>query len=337
MIGLNVQERIRATNQGTIAFLDGSPLFLFGMIEFQSWFHHLDSFAEIPLHRKLLYAATDSYEHLKYLGIKKPNTFFGKKKFSSQINAQWQALGWGNFSLRNMTIMSSVNSELTTGFSLAIVEFLKGRRMNIEHFQEREHIIRISTEPSGRQMIPIPPVQRFDWEFDKQPIEYEELGFEIDQRNVGWYVDDQRTFFIPVESFRQFYHSLLSVNFSSKHRRNELLDIQGIQNLQIHVFRTALLSSAITEFESNVPCFVQSEYDWKNILTLTTSIRGFGVVEIQHFELQTKSVSMTMRGFNAPYLIGKIWSKWDKAIGESSKCRVKVGKNEISVDFYPIV
>jgi hypothetical protein len=333
---LSFQEHIQSTNQGTIVFLDEHPLLLYGMNEFQSWFHHLDSFAEIPLHRKLLYAATDSYEQLKCFGIKKPNVLFGQKKFSSELIAQWQALGWGNFSPKNMTIMSSVHSELTTGFSLAIMEFLKGQRLKIEHFQEQEHIIRISTEPSGRQMIPVPVVQRFDWEFDEQPVEFENLGFEIDQRNVGWYVDDQRSFFLPVEAFRQFYHSLLSVNFSSKHRRNELIDIQGIQSQQIHVFRTALLSSAITEFESNVPCFVQSEYDWKNILALTKTTRGFGLSQILDFDVQRKSTSLTVKGFNAPYIIGKIWSKWDKAIGESSKCTVKVGKNEILVDFCPL-
>lgn len=336
MIRLSIQEQIQSTNQGTIVFLDEQPLLLFGMNEFQSWFNHLDSFAEIPLHRKLLYAATDSYEQMKCFGIKKPNVFFGQKKFSSEVIAQWQTLGWGNFSPQNMTIISSVHSELTSGFSLAILEFLKGRRLKIEHFHEQEHIIRVSIEPSGRQITPVPIVQPFDWEFDAHPAEFERLGFEIGQRNVGWYVDDQRSFFMPVETFRHFYHSLLSVNFSSKHRRNELIDIQGIQSQQIHVFRTVLLSSAMTEIDSNVPCFVQSEYDWKNILALTKTNRGFGLVQIHDFNLQRKSTSLTMKGFNAPYIIGKIWSKWDKAIGESSKCIVKVGKNEILVDFSPL-
>lgn len=335
MIGLSIQDHIQSTNQGTIVFLDEHPLLLFGMNEFQSWFHHLDSFAEIPLHRKLLFAATDSYEQQKCFAIKKPSVFFGQKKFSSEVNTQWQALGWGNISLQNMTIISSVHAELTTGFSLAIMEFLKGRRLKIDHFQEQEHIIRISVEPSGRQMTPVPAIQRFDWEFDEQPREVEKLGFEIDQRSVGWYVDDQRSFFIPVQTFRHFYHSLLSVNFSSKHRRNELIDIQGIQSQQVHVFRTALICSAITEFESNVPCFVQTEYDWMNILA-TTTMRGFGHVQISDFNGQSKSVSMTINGFNAPYIIGKLWSKWDKAIGESSKCTVKVQKNEILVDFSPL-
>ena len=336
MFGLNVQEHIESTNQGTIVFFDKHPLLLFGMNEFQSWFNHLDSFAEIPLHRKLLYAATDSYEQQNCFGIKKPSVFFGKRKFTSEIKTHWQAMGWGDFSPQNMTIMSSVHAELTTGFSLAIMEFLKGRRLTIEHFQEQEHVIRISAEPSGRQMTPVPVVQRFDWEFDQQPSEFENLGFEINQRSIGWYVDDQRSFFVPVETFRHFYHSLLSVNLSSKHRRNELLNIQGIQSLQIHVFRTALLSSAITEFESNVPCFVQSEYDWKNILASASIIRGFGQVQVLDFNAQTKSTSVMLFGFNAPYIIGKIWSKWDKAIGESSKCTIKVGKNEILVDFSPL-
>jgi hypothetical protein len=328
-------EGITHSENGTICDGGNVQLLVFGVHEFQSWFNHLDTFAVGPIHRKLLYAATDSLEVLGYFGLVKPGLFNRMKKFTLLVQEQWKKFGWGVYFPREKLIQASVQNELTVGFALALAEFFEGKRLKFESNQLTDQTLQLSFQPSGKPMTPVSKIHSFDWDFELEPPVLVDTVFEVDKRSTGWYLEEHRSFLLPRETMAHFFYGLLPVEFQTKHRKNELLEVQGVQDQQIHVIRSVLLASSIAEQESKEPSFIQTQHDWSNILNQTISNRGFGSFQILNFDFQLRCVSIMIISGNIPYIVGKVWSKWDKATGSSSKCVLIVEKSGILVHFSP--
>lgn len=329
-------EGIQTCDNGTILYGENIELYVYGMMEFQSWFHHLDLLSNSPLHRKLLYAATDSFESLAYFGLRKSNYFARMKKFTSSVHKIWKIFGWGLFFPKEKIIQASVQTELTVGFALAAMEFFEVERLKFESNQLNDQTMQLSFQPSKKPMKSVSKVDSFDWDIDIEPsIEYDS-SFEVDKRPTGWYLDEQRSFFLPRDTMLHFYHALLPLEFHTKHRKNELLEIEGIHDRHIQIFRSVLIASSLAEQESTEPSFVQTEDDWTNILGQIIPNRGFGQYQILQFDIHSRCVSLLIRSTNAPYIIGKIWSKWEKATGSSSKCSIVIEKSGVLFMFSPV-
>jgi len=328
-------EGITQCANGTICVGDNIQLLVFGVHEFQSWFNHLDTFAVGPIHRKLLYSATDSLEVLGYFGLEKPGFFYRMKKFTISVQEQWKKFGWGVYLPNEKLIQASVQNELTVGFALALAELIEGKRLKFESNQMADQTVQLSFQPSGKPMIQVSKINSFDWDFELDPPVHVDPFFEVDIRSNGWYLEEHRSFLLPRETMAHFFYALLPVEFQTKHRKNELLEVQGVQDQQIHVIRSVLIASSLAEQESKEPSFVQTQDDWSNILAQTISKRGFGTFQILNFDFQLCCLSLMLKSGNIPYIVGKIWSKWNKATGSTSKCLLSVEKSGILVHFSP--
>ena len=325
---------LTSTDHGLITFDSQSPLLVFSSSELARWLRILDEMAETPLHRKIMYAAADAIECCSNFNLNIPRGWRRMKNFAEDVKPLWNDFGWGMFHPHDSYIDTSFHQELSEGFALALMESFHQKRLTPSSRYVNDQTIQLSFSASGRPMMALSPLSNFDWEHKQNSTQLVPFTMDIDRRERAWFIDDQRSALIPNEFFRRLYSVMLPLTFDTKHRHNELLEIRGVQSLQIHVIRSAILAAFTGEYTSNSTCFVNDESDWVAHLDIQVKNRGYGLCRIHRYDTSlNKSCTIWLEAINSPYLIGKIWALWEKSVGCTTKLIVDCKKNAIILNF----
>jgi len=175
----------------------GFPIGLWGVVEMESFFRHLDAQFETPIGRKILYAATDAEELvLRHPSFAKPR-FGGRKKWHRLLASRSSLMGWGQYEAG--TIQSPCHDVLSVGFALAHEEHLARTRLDINWRQSQAEVIRFEVAQKSTPMQPVQVPMLPDWgQSTPDSLPAEDFELELEEREPGFFLGGQRSSFLPL-------------------------------------------------------------------------------------------------------------------------------------------
>jgi len=308
----------------------GFPIGLWGVVEMESFLRHLDAQFETPIGRKILYAATGAEELvLRHPSFAKPR-FGGRKKWHRLLASRSSLMGWGMYEAG--TIQSPCHDALSVGFALAHEEHLARTRLEINWRQSQAEVIRFEVGQKSTPMLPVQEPMLPDWgQGTADSLNDENLDLELEEREHGFFLGEQRSFFLPLPVLDFLVHALQG------RPRAPSVDISWLrvspQGTDTFLF-SAFASAAKSMFEaSSLPVYVLEENDWTSHVVKRIQHRGMGQVMVLETRLEGDFETVfRIQSAHPPVVCGILIGMWERCNGRRSEARVEIGSG--FVDFH---
>lgn len=302
-------------------FLDpyGVPCTMFGVVEFQDFWNTVDAAYESPLGRKLIYAAADAEEYLLH---RHPDfqfgRWFGKKRVADRLNARWATMGWGLLS--ESQIRSPVHDALTVGFALAHSEHLDQQRYELGWRQVHAEEIRLELRPKEHaSMVDVqaPPPMDGAWH---QPAVSNVVALELELRKIGFFLGQERSFFLPIHVLRYLSKELNGRPISAL----QGFQISGESSSVDDVFVSMAHGMAVTFDRSDFPVYLRTSSDWQGILDERFHRRGWGTVNVLQSILDHDAATVFEIASPIPALVaGALVGMWQRGHGSRANIHLQ--------------
>ena len=312
----------------------GQPCVLLGVVEFSTFWHHLDSLYSSPLGRKLIYAATDAEERILRRSNLQFGRWFGKRKVTKKLGLRASLMGWGDFTKGH--IVNPAHDGLTVGFALAHHEHLTRQRANVDWKQVSPELIRLVFEPKDDMMdSPLAPDTTRWFGVGPSSVVSESLELDLDIRHSMFFNGDERSFFIPIHMFYHLLQSLLGRPIADDN--SSTFPITTSEDM-IHVDALrCVVQSACAAFEaSERAVYLQSRADWDGHLRERFIERGLGNITVEESLLDGAKASIfTVRSPIAPFACGLLVGMWQRAHGDRPVVHIEEGDDFLRIYLAP--
>jgi len=262
----------------------GHRLTLWSVDDFQRFWNALERAVDAPLGRKLMYAMADAEERIH--GVAPSVGWFRKRARLQQVlRVRRQRMGWGELDLDAKTVSQGVFPFVEMGAVLAHEEHLSGRRFNLEWNQPTASTLRYALTQRNEAMVaaPVPPV--FDWSSQASTSNgFWDHGIDVDRRTVGWFINEQRCFFMPTSVFSYLAASLQTVEFSPPMLSAVGLTVEGLATTEERVFSSLCWSSFQACINSQRMVFFHTSDELGGVLNTHHRRLGLGSINVDEFK-----------------------------------------------------
>jgi len=258
-------------------------LMLWGMDDFRRFWDALERSLDAPIGRKWLYAMADAEERIHTASP--PIGWFRKRTRRQQaLQLRRQRMGWGVLDVEANMISNGVAPFLEIGAALAHEEHTSGQRFSVEWDQPASNTLRYMLKPRHADMSAAPPPPLFQWSSPAPPAnEPWDHGIVFDRRSVGWFVNDQRCFFIPSAVISYLAASLTAVKFTAPSILDIGLSIEGIAPQEEGVFAAMCWSAYQAILSSQRMVFFQTKDELASVINAHHHRLGLGQVSVTEF------------------------------------------------------
>ncbi len=312
----------------------GQPCVLLGVVEFTTFWHHLDSLFSSPLGRKLIYAATDAEERILRQSNLQFGRWFGKRNVAKKLGLRASSMGWGDFGKDH--IVNPAHDGLAVGFALAHHEHLTRQRANVDWKQMSPELIRLVFEPKNDMMdSPLAPDTTRWFGVGPSSVVSESLELDLDIRHSMFFNGDERSFFIPIHMFYHLLQSLLGRPIADDNSSKFPITTSE-EMIHVDALR-CVVQSACAAFEaSERAVYLQSRADWDGHLRERFIERGLGNITVEESLLDGAKASIfTVRSPIAPFACGLLVGMWQRAHGDRPVVHIEEGDGFLRIHVAP--
>jgi len=271
----------------------GHGLMLWGVDDFQRFRDALERAVDAPLGRKWLYAMADAEERIHSAS---PSVGWFRKRHRRQeaLRLRRQHMGWGVLDVATKTITHGVASFIEIGAALGHEEHMSGQRFNVEWDQPANSTLRYALKPRHVEMSAAPTPPLFQWSSSARPTnDTWDHGVVLDRRSVGWFINDQRCFFIPSTVISYLAASLQAVKFAAPSIADVGLSVQGIVPEEEGVFAAMCWSAYQACSSSQRMVFFHTRGELASVIDAHHHRLGLGRVMVSEFH---NAATFVLRG-----------------------------------------
>lgn len=298
---------------------------LWGVDDFQRFWDALERAVDAPLGRKWLYAMADAEERIHKAS---PSVGWFRKRTRRQqaLQLRRHRMGWGALDVEARIISHGVAPFIEIGAALAHEEDTSGQRFSVEWDQPASNTLRYTLKPRHADMsaAPVPPM--FHWGSPAPPVnETWNHGIVLDRRSVGWFINDQRCFFIPSTLLSYLAASLKAVNFVTPPIVDFGLSVDGIVSEEEGVFNAMCWSAYQASRSSQRMVFFQTKEELAGVIDAYHHRLGLGPVTVSEFH-DAATFVLSGNGEHTPVTVGWLLALVTLGSGHRLQAQLKLNK-----------
>ena len=301
----------------------GHDLMLWGVNDFHRFWDALERAVDAPLGRKWLYAMADAEERIHTAS---PSVGWFRKRTRRQqaLQLRRSRMGWGVLDVEANVISSGVAPSIEIGAALAHEEATSGQRFSVEWDQPASNTLRYTLKPRHVDMAaaPVPPL--FHWSSPAPSTnESWDHGIVLNRRSVGWFINDQRCFFMPSTVLSYLAASLKAVNFAAPSIVDVGLSVEGIVAEEEDVFNAICWSAYQASLSSQRMVFFQTKAELAGVIDAYHHRLGFGHVTISEFD-DAATFVLSGSGEHTPLMVGWLLALVTLGSGHRLQARLRL-------------
>lgn len=301
----------------------GHDLMLWGVDDFQRFWDALERAVDAPLGRKWLYAMADAEERI-HMAAPAVGWFRKRTRRQHALQLRRHRMGWGALDVEARMISYGVAPSIEIGAALAHEEDTTAQRFSVEWDQPASSTLRYTLKPRHADMSapPVPPL--FHWSSPAPPTnETWDHGIVLDRRSVGWFINDQRCFFIPSTVLSYLAASLKAVEFAAPSIVDVGLSVEGIVPEEEGVFKAMCWSAYQASLSSQRMVFFQTREELAGVIDAHHHRLGLGSVTISEFE-DAATFALSGSGEHTPLTVGWLLALVTLGSGHRLQARLQV-------------
>lgn len=322
-------------NDGSFYSPSGEQVVIFGVADLQHFLGSLDVLFEAPIGRKVLYAAADAEELVLQAPTFALPRWFGKKKIREVMTQRFPLMGWGLY--ESSAIRFPIHDALSVGFALAHHEHVSSQRWEVEWQQQTQDHISCTFQEKNQPMVPAtrPNVMGWGANMNSNPAAAQ-IEIDIDERNFGFFIGEQRSAFFPVIFFELMFDQLRGRKISNVSQGNTpLVFTKEVPQRDLFV---AIAVAAQQMFQtSTTPVFIRNGADWKALLNSRLTAYGFGCVTVETTVVDGHDATLFVVQSPVPAMVcGVLMGMWERCHGVRCQTTIDVGSHEVRISLSKI-
>jgi hypothetical protein len=312
----------------------GHRLTLWALDDFQRFWNALERAVDAPLGRKLIYAMADAEERI-HAHAPSVGWFRKRTRLQQALRVRRQRMGWGELDRDARTVSQGVLPFIEMGTVLAHEEHLSGRRFNLEWNQPTASTLRYALTQRNGEMVAAPLPTVFEWSSHTTPSN-ETWGhsIDVDRRTVGWFINEQRCFFMPASVFSYLAASLQTVEFSPPMLSAIGLAVEGLSSAEERVFSSLCWSAFQACINSDRMVFFHTSDELDSVLNTQHRRLGLGSVKVDEF-IDAATFVLVGCGEHTPISMGWLMGLLTMGSGHRLQAHLVLKPNEWRLEINP--
>ena len=326
---LSLQDHFHCANDGTIRDSSEQAWMVWNMVDFNRWWHALETESGVPLGRKIMHAAADQEEYFfKSSALLQTGWFMKKKRNISSLSRRWARLGWGKYEFNSSRVFSYLLAPVCSGFALAAAEAMASVRRKVQWHNVSNIQIQLEFEDDSRTISQAPPPPQFHWDSGSTPslfLDGKPVQLDLQSAEYGWTHSGERACFLPSGLFQRLFEH---VKLQGLILPPQLLEAWNFcEQIDSSSHTPLILTSLAVEeviSQSERPIYIQDLESWDQLVEAyllpfgfgtflrSTSLDDQGGVE---FELPSSSIF--------PFTVAYLLAFWQRGFGRKASVKIE--------------